>query len=108
MPKSLFLGEFEQLVLLALLRTASQPFALQVAQEIERAGGRAISRGALYRTLDRLEGKGFVKFTVEPGGPERGGHARRRFAVTPSGLRALRDTHAVQDRLREGVAEAQR
>jgi DNA-binding PadR family transcriptional regulator len=104
MPKSLFLGEFEQLVILALLRCASQPFALQVAREIERAGGRAISRGALYRTLDRLEGKGYVKAGVEAGGPERGGHARRRFAVTEAGLHALRDTHAVQDRLRAGLA----
>jgi DNA-binding PadR family transcriptional regulator len=107
MPKSLFLGEFEQLVLLALMRSSAQPFALQVALEIERAGGRAISRGALYRTLDRLEGKGLVRFTVEPGGPERGGHARRRFAVTAAGLRALRDTHAVQDRLREGLAQVE-
>jgi DNA-binding PadR family transcriptional regulator len=104
MPKSLFLGEFEQLVLLALLRCAAQPFALQVAQEIERAGGRTISRGALYRTLDRLEGKGYVRFTVDAGGPERGGHARRRFGVTAAGLRALQDTHAVQDRLRAGLA----
>ena len=108
MPKSLFLGEFEHLVLLALLRSAAEPYALQAAREIERAGGRAISRGALYRTLDRLEVKGFVRVSVEPGGPERGGHARRRFTLPPAGLRALRETTAVQDRLREGLAEVKR
>ncbi|HUP23733.1 MAG TPA: PadR family transcriptional regulator [Thermoanaerobaculia bacterium] len=104
MPKSLFLGEFEQLVLLAVMRSGTQPYALQISREIENAGGRAISRGALYRTLDRLEGKGFVRFSVEPGGPERGGHARRRFAVTSAGERVLSETLGVQDRLREGLA----
>ena len=94
MPRPVFLGEFEQIVLLALLKI-DEPHALGLREELDRLSGRSVSRGALYRTLDRLEQKGWVEASTEPGGPERRGHRRRLFAVTESGkvqLRASRDT----------------
>jgi DNA-binding PadR family transcriptional regulator len=94
MPRSVFLGEFEQLVLSALLLIEDEPYALRLREEMQRVTGRSVSRGALYRTLDRLEAKGFVACAVERGGPERRGYLRRRFKVTAAGratLRASRD-----------------
>ena len=60
------LGDFEQLVLLALLRHRDDGYALLIRQEIEAATDRPVSRGALYRTLDRLAEKGLVRFDLEP------------------------------------------
>ncbi len=60
MPKSVFIGEFEQLVLLTLLPLGSEAYPVQVQSELIRVTGRDTSRGALYRTLDRLEGKQYV------------------------------------------------
>jgi DNA-binding PadR family transcriptional regulator len=94
LPRPVFLGEFEQLVLAALLLIEDEPYALRLRAELRRVTGRAVSRGALYRTLDRLEQKGYVSASVEKGGPERSGYLRRRFRVTAAGratLRAARD-----------------
>ena len=94
-PTPVFLGEFEQLVLLTLLAIEDAPYALRIREELRKRTGRSVARGALYRTLDRLEQKGYVTWDVEPGGAERSGHVRRRFAVTDRGrevLRASRDT----------------
>ena len=95
MPRPVFLGEFEQLVLLGLLKIQDKPYALRLRETLNEVSGRTVSRGALYRTLDRLEGKGYVASTVEAGGQQRRGHIRRLFTVTPSGramLRASRET----------------
>ena len=100
MPTPVFLGEFEQLVLLALLQVTAELRAeapVQALRErLEQLAGRKVSRGALYRTLDRLEDKGWVVWSVDAEDvPQRGGYPRRRFKVTPDGiavLRASRDT----------------
>jgi PadR family transcriptional regulator PadR len=69
------LGEFEQLVLLALLRLGDSPYAVPVREEICRRTGRAVSLGAVYKTLERLDGKGYVSsFSGDPT-PERGGRS---------------------------------
>ena len=90
MPHPIFLGEFEQLVLLTLLKIADEPYALRLRRELNAVAGRSVSRGALYRTLDRLERKGYVEWATEESGPERRGHVRRRFSVTKSGRAVLR------------------
>jgi len=90
MPKSVFLGEFEQLVLLTLLRLGDEGYALSALQDLSHIAGRKVSRGALYRTLDRLCEKGFVTWSLEERVPGRGGHPRRCFAVTDEGVRALK------------------
>jgi DNA-binding PadR family transcriptional regulator len=84
-------GEFELLVLLAILRCRHAPYANRVREEIEEHGDRTVTRGALYRTLDRLSEKGFVAWELEPSEtPERGGHPMRRLSVTEKGLEAVR------------------
>jgi PadR family transcriptional regulator PadR len=63
-------GELEQLILLAVLRLGDDAYGLSIARELEAQAGRRLSRGALYTSLDRLESKGFVRWRLEPGGPE--------------------------------------
>lgn len=98
-----YLGEFEQLVLLAALRLEDQASGPGIAAELEDRAGRRVSRGALYGTLDRLEEKRFLTWDVEPGDTERGGQPMRRFRVTPEGLAALRASRAAFRRLEEGL-----
>jgi DNA-binding PadR family transcriptional regulator len=85
-----FLGEFEQRVLLAILRSGDQAFALEVRRQIEQTCGQSVSRGAFYTTLDRLAAKGLVRWAAEPGGDRRDLQPQRRFRVTTAGLRELR------------------
>jgi len=87
-----FLGEFEQMVLLAILRLEDRAFAVSVLRELDERAGRAVSRGTLYKTLDRMESKGLVGWEPEGGSPERGGHPRRRFSVTGRGVSALQES----------------
>ena len=80
------LGELEHLILLQILRLDEDAYALEIRAGLEADGGRSITRGALYRSLDRLADKGLIRWVnVEPG-PDRGGHARRRFTVTQDGV----------------------
>src|SRR6266849_10513193 len=92
-----YLGEFEHLLLLAVLRLGSEAFGLDIARELETRAGRSVSRGALYTSLDRLEDKGLVRWKVVVGTPERSGLRRRLYTVTPAGVAAVR---ASRDTLR--------
>ena len=85
-----YLGEFEQIVLLAILRLKDNAYAVPIREEIEGRTSRSVARGALYTALDRLETKHFL--TSKMGEPlaERGGRSRRYYAVTPAGVSALR------------------
>ncbi|HEX9886004.1 MAG TPA: helix-turn-helix transcriptional regulator [Longimicrobiales bacterium] len=90
------LGEFELLVLLALLRQSDEPYANRVREAIEERTGRSVARGALYRTLDRLEEKGLLEWEMEPSAtPARGGHPMRRLLVTEEGIGAARQATLV-------------
>lgn len=98
------IGEFELLVVLALLRQADEPYANRVREHLEENAGRRVTRGALYRTLDRLAKKGMVEWEVEPSStPERGGHPMRRLSVTEEGLEAVRESHAILMRFFDGL-----
>jgi len=103
MPKGDFLGEFEQVVLLAVLRQGNEGYGMSIRQEIEDSVGRDVTIGAVYATLDRLERKGFVRSRDGQPTPERGGRARKHFALTPDGAQALRASRAMMDRLWDGV-----
>ena len=83
-------GEFEQLVLLAVIRLGEEAFGPEIAAELEKTIDRTVTRGALYSTLNRLDEKGLLGWAAEEPGPDRGGHIRRRFTVTEAGLAALR------------------
>lgn len=98
-----YLGEFEQLVLLAVLRLSEDAHGPAIAGELEERAGRRVSRGALYATLDRLEGKGFLTWSVDAATPERGGQPKRRFAVTPDGLATLRASRQAVRNLEAGL-----
>ncbi len=108
MPKPVFLGEFEQFVLSALLMIEDEPYAVRLREELNRLTGRSVSRGALYRTLDRLAHKGYVATAVEKGGLERRGHLRRRYRVTAAGRAVLRASRDTMMRIWQEVAEALR
>jgi DNA-binding PadR family transcriptional regulator len=97
-----FLGEFEQMVLLAVLQRRHEAFALEVRQLLEEQAGRTVSRGAFYTTLDRLERKGMVTWTAEEAGPRRSGPLRR-FEVTPAGIEALRASRRALETLWRGL-----
>ena len=97
------LGEFEQLVLLAVLQLGTDTSAAHVRKRIEDGADRSVSRGALYATLDRLTGKGFLDWQVESSTPARGGIPRRRFRVTKPGLEALRRSYTALRTLAQGV-----
>lgn len=96
-------GEFEQLVLLAVLRLGDGAFAPRVAEELDQAAGRSVTRGALYSTLNRLEEKGLLSWAPEDPDEDRGGHIRRLFALTEDGLAALRERRATLLTLWSGV-----
>lgn len=85
-----FLGEFEQRVMLAILRCGATAYPIEIRREVARASGREPSRGAFYTTLDRLEAKKLVRWTAEGGDARRDGLPQRIFAVTPEGVAALR------------------
>ena len=90
------LGEFELLVLLSILRQKEAPYANRVRDDLEQNSGRSVTRGALYRTIDRLTEKGYLAWEMEPSDvPERGGHPMRRLIVTEQGLVAVRQTRDV-------------
>lgn len=93
------LGEFEHMLLLAILRLRDAAYGPAISAELERSAGRSVSRGALYSALGRLEEKGFLVWTLEEPGPDRGGHAKRRFTVTDAGLAAVRTYRKVLQRL---------
>lgn len=83
------LGEFEQVVLLAILRLRESAYGVSIAAEIAACTRRRPARGALYTTLDRLEAKGFVASRMGDPTPERGGRAKRFVTVTKKGRVAL-------------------
>jgi PadR family transcriptional regulator, regulatory protein PadR len=98
-----YLGEFEQHLLLAILRLGGQAYGLNIARELEATADRKVSRGALYATLDRLERKGLVRWKPEPGSQARRGLPRRAYAVTASGRAALAESRERLHKLWRGV-----
>lgn len=97
------LGEFEQLVLLAVLRAGEAAYGTRILQEIRSAGDRRASRGAVYVTLARLEAKGLLRARTADAAGHRGGRPRRYLRVTGEGLRALRASRTTLLRLWSGL-----
>ena len=100
-----FLGEFEQRVLLAILRCDTRAHPIQIRKEITRASGVEPSRGAFYTTLDRLEAKKLLRWTSERGDAGRDGLPQRRFTVTAEGVKALRASRKTLLELWAGLEE---
>ena len=91
-----YLGEFEELVLLAVYVLKGDGYGTTIRNILEDATGRSISVGALYATLDRLERKGFVRSWQGEATAERGGRAKRYFQIEPSGRNALKEAENVR------------
>lgn len=97
------LGEFEQIVLLALVRLGEDAYGAAVRREIAERTGRDVSTGAVYATLDRLEAKGLVRSALGEPTAERGGRAKRNFEITGEGSRSLRRSQQAFARMLEGL-----
>jgi DNA-binding PadR family transcriptional regulator len=107
MPKSSYLGEFELLVMLTVIRLGDDAYGVPVSREIERQTGRSVAFGTVYATLERLQKKGFVTSSLGDATPERGGRAKRYFQATTAGLRTVRETKQSLIRLWRGLRELQ-
>ncbi len=103
MKKAGFLGELEQMVLLAILQLKEDAYGTRVMSELSQRVGRKVSRGALYVTLDRLEEKGLLDSRLGDPTPRRGGRPKRYMAVTPAGLSELRKSRSAWMRLWDGL-----
>jgi PadR family transcriptional regulator PadR len=99
------LGEFEQLVLLAILQLEDEAYGPNISEELETKAGRRVSRGALYSSLDRLEQKGLLRWKIEAATSTRGGYPKRRFEVTRPGIAALREYRKALTNLWAGLEE---
>ena len=97
------LGEFEQLVLLAIVHLGDDVYGVPIVDEIARRTGRAVAAAAVYVTLRRLEQKGLVESWKSAPTTERGGKARRCVKVTPAGARSLRDSRRALDQMWRGL-----
>jgi DNA-binding PadR family transcriptional regulator len=103
MSAVVYLGEFEQLVLLAILRLGDEAYGVTIRAELADRAGRTIAPGALYTALERLEAKGLIKSHLGDPTPQRGGRAKRFVAVTAAGRRALTKAVQAYDRLLDGL-----
>ena len=100
------LGEFEQMVLLAIAHLRGEAYGIPIVEEIERRTGRSVARAAVYITLRRLEEKGFVSSWMSDPTPERGGKGRRYAKLEAEGARALREARHAAERMWQGIDPA--
>ena len=102
------LGTFEQAVLLALVRTGAdsrkEAYGRSILKEVQRRLEREVAAGAVYSTLERLEGKGLISSYIGAGTEARNGRPRRFYTIEPEGMRALNEARAAAERLWAGVA----
>ena len=103
MAKGEYLGEFEQIVLLALVRLAENAYGMTIRGEIEKRTGREVSIGAVYATLERLESKSYVSSWFADPTAERGGRAKRFFKLEPAGAAAIRRSREMLTSMWEGL-----
>jgi PadR family transcriptional regulator, regulatory protein PadR len=103
MARSGYLGEFELMVLLALMRLGDDAYGVPISRELEQRSGREVALGSVYATLERLEEKGLVTSRLGDPTAERGGRAKRFFRVTESGLRDVRQTQRALVNLWKGL-----
>jgi PadR family transcriptional regulator, regulatory protein PadR len=105
MTKRVRLGEFELVVMLALLRLAENAYGVPIAREIENSKGREVGIGSIYAALERLERKGLVSSRLGEPTPQRGGRAKRYFQVTNAGLVQVREARKTLVALWRGLAQ---
>ena len=94
-----YLGEYELMVLLAVLDLGDEAYGVPIARALETNRGGEVAIGRVYAVLDKLEGKGFVRSTLGDPTPERGGRAKRYFRVTETGVQGIRETREVLEKM---------
>jgi PadR family transcriptional regulator, regulatory protein PadR len=108
MAKREFLGGFELLVLLALIRLGDEAYGVPISDAIEESSGREVAMGSVYITLARLERNGLVSSKLGEATAERGGRAKTYFRITAKGLRQVRQAQRTLMNLWQGVPQLQR
>jgi DNA-binding PadR family transcriptional regulator len=103
MKSALNLGEFEQLILLAILRLGDAAYGVTIRAELAERAERNIAPGAMYTALERLEAKGLIKSRMSDPTPQRGGRAKRFVSVTAAGRQALTRARQAYDRMLDGL-----
>ena len=98
MSKPAYLGEFELLVMLAVIRLGDGAYGVPISREIQQQTGREPAFATVYATLERLQQKGCIRSDLGEATPERGGRAKRYFCATPAGLRVVRKTKQILTR----------
>ena len=98
-----YLGEFERVVLLAVLRLGDDAYGVTIQNELERETSRELTVGAIYKTLGRLQEKGYVSVRIGDPTPQRGGRRKKYYRVDPLGSRALRQSVTDLRRLTRGL-----
>jgi DNA-binding PadR family transcriptional regulator len=104
-PPAPALGEFEQIVLMALLRIGADAYGAAVVLEIEHRGGRTASLSAVHTTLERLEQKGLVRSRIGDPTPQRGGKRKRHYEVSATGRRALQAAYRSIKNMADGIED---
>jgi DNA-binding PadR family transcriptional regulator len=97
------LGEFEHQVLLAVLRLGGEAYSVSALEELEASASRRVTQAAVFIALQRLEKRGLLRSRVEEPGDGDARHVRRYFRITKAGLRQLRETRQVLNRLWSGI-----
>ena len=105
MRKGEYLGNFDLMLLLALLRLGDDAYGVTIATVLEEQTGREVVIASVYATLDRLEERGFVSSSLGDPTPERGGRAKRYFRITTAGIREVRDARRSLMNLWKGLPE---
>jgi PadR family transcriptional regulator, regulatory protein PadR len=99
MREHIYLGEFELMVLLTIVRLGDGAYGVPICEELSKLRGHDVAVGSVYATLDRLELKGLLASQLGESTPERGGRAKRYFRVTEEGLRSVRETRRALNKL---------
>lgn len=94
-----YLGEFELMLLLAIIHLGDDAYGVPISRELEMHRGRDVSMGSVYAALERLEAKGLIASSIGDPTPERGGKAKRYFQITQEGLRQVHETRRVLTKL---------
>lgn len=100
-----YLGEFEEVVLLAVVRLNDTAYGVSLRRLIEEETGRSTSIGSVYTTLERLEQKGYISSRQGESTPERGGRAKRYYKIESPGIRALNETRTMRAKMWAGITK---
>lgn len=102
-----YLGEFEMMILLAVIHLGDEAYGVPISRELEKQRGRDVSVGSVYAALERLESKGLIESSLGEPTAERGGKAKRYFRITKDGLHQVRETRRILTKMWRTLPELQ-